>query len=50
MYKKFNIIGLEPTPPGKRPGALTTKPYVLIRLRRNFYMLVTTYLFMLLAF
>ena len=27
MYK--NLAGLEPALPGKRPGALTTKPYVL---------------------
>ena len=40
----MNVAGLEPAPPGNRPGALTTKPYVLIALRRNFYTLVTTYL------
>ena len=29
MYKNLNVVGLEPAPPGNRPGALTTKPYVL---------------------
>ena len=33
----MNVAGLEPAPPGNQPGALTTKPYVLIKLRRNFY-------------
>ena len=43
-YKNLNVAGLEPPPPGNRPGGLTTKPYVLIKLRGNFYTLVTTYL------
>ena len=43
MYKNLNAAGIEPAPPRNRPGALTTKPYVLIKLRRNFYTLVTTY-------
>ena len=42
-YKNLNVAGLEPAPLGNRPGALTAKPYVLIKLRRNFYTLVTTY-------
>ena len=28
----MNVAGLEPAPPGNRPGALITKPYVLIKL------------------
>ena len=43
-YKIFNVAVLELVSPGNRPGALTTKPYVLIKLRRNFYTLVSTYL------
>ena len=27
-YKNLNVAGLEPAPPGNRPGALTTEPYV----------------------
>ena len=33
---KFDVAGLEPAPPGNLPSALTTNPYVLIDLRRNF--------------
>ena len=43
-YKNLNAAGLDPAPPGNRPGALTTKPCVLAKLRRNFCTLVTTYL------
>ena len=42
-YKNLNVARLEPAPPRNRLGALTTKPYVLIKLRRNSYTLVTTY-------
>ena len=40
-HKNLNAAGLEPAPPGNRPGALTTKPCVLAKLRRNLYTLVT---------
>ena len=29
----MNVARLEPTPPGNRPGGMTTEPYVLIKLR-----------------
>ena len=38
--KMVNVSGLESAPPGNRPGALPTKPYVPIELRRNFYTLI----------
>ena len=28
MYKNLNAAGLKPAPPGNRPGALTTKPFL----------------------
>ena len=42
MHKNLNAMAPEPAPPGNRPGALTTKPYGLIKLRRNVYTFVTT--------
>ena len=42
-YTNLNVAGPELAAAGNRPGALTTKPYVLIELRRNFYTLFTTY-------
>ena len=38
------MVGFEPAPLGNCLSALTTKPYVLIKLCRNSYILVTTYL------
>ena len=37
MPKNLNVERLEPAPPGKRPGALTSKSYVLIKLCRYLY-------------
>lgn len=42
-YENLHVTGFEAEPRGNRQSALTTKPYVLIKLRQNFYTLVTTY-------
>ena len=33
LFRKRIKFEREPAPPGNRPGAVTTKPYVLIKLR-----------------
>ena len=34
-YKKFNTAEVEPAPLRNRPSALTTKPYIFIKLRNE---------------